>query len=253
MLTSKCGPYGTLLAKSGDYTHATMFGTGTGFVPCISALEDHVNQCLALDPVRYEKHAEKRRAVAAKALSVANTATEKSNFSILNTDKIDLGSMFEIAAGIINNASVAKRKIVLHVIFLIAPVFGLATFGLTMSWNQLPFELSKGMSDGLMACTFTFQVLFVASAFVQKSEGIYWSVLDLLFAAISIVADWYWTSKTSWGDFRDEDLVYYTFLIGYMIVRLFGKGLEDAVNKSVATPFDSSGPILYEKFTFIWR
>jgi hypothetical protein len=41
--------------------------------------------------------------------------------------------MFEIAAGIINNASVAKRKIVLHVIFLIAPVFGLATFGLTMS------------------------------------------------------------------------------------------------------------------------
>jgi len=159
-----------------------------------------------------------------------------------------------MVAGIINNASVAKREIVLHVLFLIAPVFGLATFGLTMSWNQLPFELHNGMSDGLMACTFTFQVLFVASVFVQKSGGIYWSALDYFFVAIStIVADWYWTSKTSWGDFRDEDLVYNTILAGYMIVRLFGKGLEDAVNTNVTAPFGSSGPILYEKFTFIWR
>ena len=70
---------------------------------------------------------------------------------------------------------------------------------------------------------------------------------------LALWPNWYWTSKTSWRDFRDEDLVYYTFLIGYMIVRLFGKGLEDAVNKNVATPFGSSGPILYEKFTFIWR
>lgn len=47
------GPYGTSLATTSNFTHAVCVGTGTGIVPMVSLLKQHVYSLLRLDPERH--------------------------------------------------------------------------------------------------------------------------------------------------------------------------------------------------------
>ena len=44
------GPYGTGLIKEPKYTNIIAIGSGTGIVPCISLLKQHVKSMLMMDP-----------------------------------------------------------------------------------------------------------------------------------------------------------------------------------------------------------
>ena len=43
------GPYGTPLVKEPKYTNIIAIGSGTGIVPCISILKQHVQSMLMMD------------------------------------------------------------------------------------------------------------------------------------------------------------------------------------------------------------
>ena len=47
------GPYGTSLGGTEDFSHAIAIGGGTGIVPVLSMLKQHVHQRLRLDPHKY--------------------------------------------------------------------------------------------------------------------------------------------------------------------------------------------------------
>ena len=47
------GPYGTSLVNAPFYTHILAIGAGTGIVPCISLLKEHVRKMLMMEPENY--------------------------------------------------------------------------------------------------------------------------------------------------------------------------------------------------------
>ena len=62
------GPYGTGLIKEPKYTNIIAIGSGTGIVPCISLLKQHVKSMLMMDPEAFlislkEEEAEHLRCV----------------------------------------------------------------------------------------------------------------------------------------------------------------------------------------------
>ena len=47
------GPYGTSIGRTEDFSHAIAVGSGTGIVPVLSMLKQHVHQLLRLDTKTY--------------------------------------------------------------------------------------------------------------------------------------------------------------------------------------------------------
>jgi hypothetical protein len=238
------GPYGCSLGNRSDYTRALVIGTGTGFVPCMSALEEHTCQCLALDPNKYEEGLKMTKAL------MGNLENKRSTVKNLMGKE---GSITRISE-IIYNANKARRQLSVHVAFMFAPAFGLLMLGLTLSWNTLPFQF-YGMRDFLVAGTICFQTIFLVSfvrGFRSKNRTAL-TFLDLMIIVINAVADWYWFTKQLWGKFDFEALVYYSLLGFYMFFRLWNQGLQDAVYNPVKDSNDRrSVTVLYEKFCFVW-
>ena len=44
------GGYGVGISDRLKYSRALIVGAGTGFVPCLSLLHEHVNKCVTIDP-----------------------------------------------------------------------------------------------------------------------------------------------------------------------------------------------------------
>ena len=77
-------------------------------------------------------------------------------------------------------------------------------------------------------------------------------LLDLMVLAISIITDWFWLLKDLWGNFDDKALVFYSFLVLYMTLRLWNRSLQDAAYNPVHDAnIRCSGFVIYEKFTFV--
>mmetsp|Transcript_19190 Transcript_19190/g.22188 ORF Transcript_19190/g.22188 Transcript_19190/m.22188 type:complete len:668 (-) Transcript_19190:147-2150(-) len=260
------GPYGTPLGDKRLYTHATFVGTGTGFVPCMSALEDHINACLALNPKKYDKAATKRKRIVRQLTSPRGESfhdddvtsysggnNERNNFFGLGKpEQMNQAQILTAAAEIIHKAAIAKRKIFLHTLFMSAPALGVIAFGLTLSFNSYSFDLYDGMDTVLMGLTIGFQVVFLLSSILMRETNLYLMLLDVFFLCLSIVADWFWISKSMFGSFRDADLVYYTLLIVYMVARLWNKTLRDVNFVPGQSSLVNSSHIVYEKFNFVW-
>ncbi|GFH55317.1 hypothetical protein CTEN210_11793 [Chaetoceros tenuissimus] len=255
------GPYGTALGDKRLYTHATFVGTGTGFVPCMSALEDHINACLALNPKRYDKAATKRKKLVRylshyhEGFVDDDTSSSPGCNNFLGFGKpqqMNQAQILTAAAEIINKAAITKRKIFLHTLFMFAPASGVIAFGLTLSFNSYNFDLYDGMDTVLMSLTIGFQAVFLLSSVLTREKNLYLMLLDVFFLCLSVVADWFWISKSSFGSFRDADLVYYTLLIVYMVARLWNKTLRDVNYVPGQNALTHKSNIVYEKFNFVW-
>ncbi|GFH55403.1 hypothetical protein CTEN210_11879 [Chaetoceros tenuissimus] len=259
------GPYGTALGDKRLYTHATFVGTGTGFVPCMSALEHHINACLALNPTRYAKTATKYKKMIRGLsnqdgfvdddLSAFSESTNMDGNHFLGfgkPGKMDQAQILTAAAEIITKAAITKRKLFWHTLFMFAPALGLIAFGLTLSFSSYNFDLYDGMDVVLMSLTIGFQAIFLFSSVLTRERNLYLMVLDVFFLCLSIVADWFWISKSSFGSFRDADLVYYTLLIVYMVARLWNKTLRDVNYVPGQNALTHTSNIVYEKFNFVW-
>lgn len=260
------GPYGTpLAANRSEYTRSLVIGTGTGFVPCMSALQEHTHQCLALDPTKYQQGLEKdkslQKTLERRRSSVRNIMgkpTEQSMDKVYGHTTNDEYDGITRLAEIIFNANLARSRLSLHVLFLFAPAFGLLMLGFTISWNTAPFDLQKysGMRTFLIAGTIAFQTIFLFS-FVQtsirSSMRTIHTYIDIIVFSLNIVADWYWFSKRLWGSFDFQALTFYSLLSLYMIMRLWSKGLTELDYNPVKDSNDRrSVTVIYEKFRFVW-
>jgi hypothetical protein len=246
------GSYGCPLGKKSEYTRAMVIGTGTGIVPCMSALQEHTNQCLALDPTKYEKGLKNTKALMGTLDNKRGTIK-----NLMGTAQQDGGHETSITrmSEIIYNANKARRQLSLHVMFMFAPALGLLMLGFTLSWNTLPFELYSEMPIFLIAGTIFFQTIFLLSvvrSFRSTTRNAF-SFLDLVVIAVSVVADWFWFAKRLWGDFDFQALVFYSLLVFYMFIRLWIQSLQDAAYNPVKDSNDRrSGTVVYEKFCFVW-
>jgi hypothetical protein len=246
------GPYGCPLGNKSEYTRAMVIGTGTGIVPCMSALQEHTNQCIALDPTKYEKGLKNTKALMGTLENKRGTIK-----NLMGTAQQDGGHATSITrmSEIIYNTNKARRQLSLHVLFMFAPALGLLMLGFTLSWNTLPFELYSEMPIFLIGGTIVFQTIFLLSvvrSFKSTTRNAF-SFLDLVVIAVSVVADWFWFAKRLWGDFDDQALVFYSLLVFYMFIRLWIQSLQDAVYNPVKDSNDRrSGTVVYEKFCFVW-
>lgn len=216
----------------------------------MSALEDHVNACLTLDPKRYVKKSVKRRSIAKESLTTKRPANSFLKWGDGHVSKdVD---MLTAAADLIQQAGKTKRKIYTHVLFLIAPALGVLALGLTYSWNFYGFALYEHMETVLMSMTIMFQATFLASIVLIGEDKIYLKIVDLVFIALNTVSDWYWISKNLFGNFRQFDLIMYSLLSVYMILRLWSRSLCDIDCLNSQHSAIRSGPVVYEKFHFVW-
>lgn len=216
----------------------------------MSALEDHVNSCLTLDPQRYVKKSVKRRSIAKETLTWKRPANSFLKWGDGHgSQDVD---MLTAAADLIQQAGKTKRKIYTHVLFLIAPALGVLALGLTYSWNFYGFALYEHMETVLMSITMVFQATFLASIVLIGEDKIYLKIVDLVFIVLNAVSDWYWISKNLFGNFRQFDLIMYSLLSVYMILRLWSRSLCDIDCLNSQHSAIRSGPVVYEKFHFVW-
>lgn len=216
----------------------------------MSALEDHVNSCLTLDPQRYVKKSVKRRSIAKESLTWKRPANSFLKWGDGHgSQDVD---MLTAAADLIQQAGRTKRKIYTHVLFLIAPALGVLVLGLTYSWNFYGFALYEHMETVLMSITMVFQATFLASIVLIGEDKIYLKIVDLVFIVLNAVSDWYWISKNLFGNFRQFDLIMYSLLSVYMILRLWSRSLCDIDCLNSQHSAIRSGPVVYEKFHFVW-
>ena len=135
---------------------------------------------------------------------------------------------------------------------LTGPSLGTFMLAITLSWNQLPFEMYDEMRIILTCGTILFQFIFVSYLIVTRSLTKLWTYLDILIFIIGCLADWYWFVKTSWGNFNGAETVSYSALTAYMTMRLWYASM-----KAVYSPISSSnnrttGPVLLDKVRFVW-
>lgn len=262
------GPYGTALGNKMNFTHAVAIGTGTGVVPCLSALQDHVHQCLSLHPTHYGQDARNTKMLleALEHNGCTNDSaiykSQRTGSTKTNTSKtlpedsvpapIDLNTITQ-STQIGQDATKAKRRIMAHIAFLLAPAFGVVMLGLTLSWNHLSFETYDEMTTFLHIGYMTFVCIFLLSTIFQSQSKGFLFLLDLTILAISIIVDWFWHLKDLWGNFDDKALVFYCMLVLYMTLRLWNRSLQDAAYNPVHDAnIRRSGLVIYEKFTFVW-
>jgi hypothetical protein len=216
----------------------------------MSALEDHVNSCLTLDPQRYVKKSVKRSSIAKESLTWKRPANSFLKWGDGHgSQDVD---MLTAAADLIQQAGKTKRKIYTHVLFLIAPALGVLALGLTYSWNFYGFALYEHMETVLMSITMVFQATFLASMVLIGEDKIYLKIVNLVFIVLNAVSDWYWISKNLFGNFRQFDLIMYSLLSVYMILRLWSRSLCDIDCLNSQHSAIRSGPVVYEKFHFVW-
>jgi hypothetical protein len=239
------GPYGSSLGKTEDYSHALAIGTGTGIVPILSLLKQHVSKLVRLDPVAFNKGVRDqqrsvRRFEQAKARRKGSLASKiltscffdrKTNIHRRDELKRDIAASMELhlemsSRGFSGNkeemkiaAFQATRSIYGVILLSILPVVGVSAIALTISWNTVPIpKLYNGMSEILEAITLLFQAFFAMVAFFIWDGSEFLAYIDMVFTVVAPFADWYWFLKyDERGVLKPVEITLYCLLMGYMV------------------------------------
>lgn len=279
------GPYGTSLTGNQAFSHTLAIGAGTGIVPILSMYKEHMHGLLRLDPDKYfadlhnaketahriEKANDRKMGTLAQKLvraviSCLSQQKEKtkairkgSSLSHAIRQSITKHQGLEDKAQIKSNIRVLKhsaqkasRSIYGTVLLSFLPVMGMTLFALVISWNTIPIELYLSMIEVLKFFTIAFQAFFaIASLFFWNAEGIF-SFVDLSFVLISPFADVYWNQICDKeGKLRPNDLLLYTTLTWYMIVRVW----NNAVGPQQSTwcrPIRLTSSVGFDKLAIVW-
>uniref|UniRef100_A0A7S3PTV5 FAD-binding FR-type domain-containing protein n=1 Tax=Chaetoceros debilis TaxID=122233 RepID=A0A7S3PTV5_9STRA len=265
------GPYGTPLGEKMDHSHALLIGTGTGFVPCMSFLQDHISQCQGLDPFFHQRkeHDKKRgqdkeniesshlsstcsmkcQASPKLSLFVGSDAESKVSSSSAHTHSDSL-------AKISRDASIAKHQLYGWTLILLGPIVGIWMLGITLSWNNFsPFTINSGMSTFLAVGSVAFQLAFLLSSIIYWKRGSsLWYFIDIVIYLISLGTDSYWSATNRWGNFNLADLVYFSLLTGYMTIRFWSLALASGIlyRPIQGRKSHKNRMTTYEKVEFVW-
>lgn len=134
---------------------------------------------------------------------------------------------------------------------ILLPTLGVAMMGLSISWNELPFELYTGMVEVLQVGTIVFQFFFASVAIGFWDRNSLFMYIDVIVVIVGGLADWYWFAYDSWGNFDFGQLVYYFLLLGYMTARLWNSAVKPR-HCSSRNEVVRNGIVAMDKLQFIW-
>ncbi len=244
------GPYGVGLGDESKYSQALLVGTGTGFVPCLSLLQEHIGQCITINPNVYDKEVVNNTGVL-KQISRRNLSGHKTEIS-----DSAVSQMAEMMKRI-ESARTAKKQVIIGSFSLLGPILGVLVYGLTLSWGQLPFDLYRGMGTILMTGTILFQLSFLILAVVKYSQDArkrdIWVYVDFTVLIISAIHDGFLFWNGLWGArLNTPQLVYCSLLMIYMIVRFIGHVIASSENPIEEANKRKVGLVVLNKVKFVW-
>jgi len=228
------GPYGTSLGEVSNYSHALLFGSGTGIVPALSMFKQHVNQMLQIDPDTYalaiQQHIEMVSTLdslheSKKGSILKNICNRNQNEEALAHSARSINQGGEPSPADIYVLRILSRmvqkQVALYFFIMVSPVVGAIFLGATLSWNTLPFEPYPIMKHILIVGTIGFQFIFINITLTVQQRNTLNFFIDLCVGIIGIFVDGYWFHEKKWGQFNSVDLSCYGIIIGFMFMRLW--------------------------------
>jgi len=245
------GPYGTGFIEKGAYTNVLAIGAGTGIVPIVSVLKEHIQQKLLLDPemhlVAQQEHEKaaikKRSALEENEGSIFSKCMEllcqkkieeqgSKLRSVVQSRKIErLLSKLDGIDGAEKDKFKVKeavdkvtRFVYFEIFILFLTVYAATIFSLLISWNTISINLYGNMLHALKLQSLLLHICFgLLIIFLWKANG-YFSYLDLVFTVISFVSDAINFRKYNRNEvLLQGDLLLTVAIVGYIAVRLWCK------------------------------
>ena len=286
------GPYGTSLDGNQKYSHMLAIGSGTGVVPILSTYKEHMHSLFRLDPTKYFSELKSSETIARQIelaedsrkgslvqkavrflmscckkggsgdrngatsprMSRRDTLSKSIRRSIVQHDTLQTKKQMRMnSRDMKKNAGKATQSIYGTVLLSLLPVVGMSLFALMVSWSTISIDLYPMMIEILKIFTIVFQGCFaIASLFFWNVDGIL-TYVDLVLVMISPFADWYWLLVCEEnGKLQPNDVVMYSLLIWYMIIRLWIK----AVGPAQSSWFRAVNPVRtatkFEKLNLVW-
>ncbi len=243
------GPYGVGLGDETKYSQALLIGTGTGFVPCLSLLQEHIGQCITINPKGHDQET-------VNNAGILKQIKDLSGHSTISPDHGVVSQMADLMKRI-ESARRAKQQVIVGAISLLGPILGVLMYGLTLSWSQLPFDLYQGMNIALMTGTILFQLSFLVLTVTKYKSGTgkrdIWVYVDLIIVAIGAVHDGFLFWNNLWGTrLSSPQLVYFSLLMIYMIARFIDHVITSTENPIEEANKRKVGLVVLDKVKFVW-
>uniref|UniRef100_A0A7S1YCJ9 FAD-binding FR-type domain-containing protein n=1 Tax=Grammatophora oceanica TaxID=210454 RepID=A0A7S1YCJ9_9STRA len=277
------GPYGTPLANVQDFSHVVSIGSGTGVVPMLSMLKQHVRHILRLEPSEYfrdlrqlqrdvyrlEVARQPRKGSLAQKLSSCWRKDSKEKASVTETLRHQVKRRLRssitalktqpvgtydhtVTSREIKDATKKVTRLYYGVVALVVmPILGILLVGMHLSWCTLPFDKAEWMENALAICTCIFYGLFgvVATCFWDGNDLP--AYMDFCFSVVGAFSCWYWFEKNLFGSFSTFDMMTYLMLTGYMTMRCWYEVVKPR-HHSFRTEMLRSGINTVDKMEFVW-
>ena len=238
------GPFGTPIPYSSNYSDALLFGSGTGFVPSLSILQQHVEKCLKLDPSSYKLQKEKKHE---RLENLHDPESRPEPEKLQGSVRIASSQERE------KQANAAKRKIYEHLASFVGYVTGLIALSLTISWNNLPYEVSSSMTYVLIFATACFEVLYLILTVTKQEIPSMEFFVDFFVFVAALIGDWYWMAYEGMNTLTSTTQVLYSVLMIYILSRFWKEiCVEIRKNPMLETSKDRIDFNIYDSVTFIW-
>ena len=244
--------------NTGFYSHVLLIGAGTGVVPILSNLKQHLHKFCTLRPAAYTEHVKEHHQRITTMIEARSKRKHScySHFRCTNERNRNLVGASTKDTFQHTDEMIRHTKFILYkfIPLLFFPPFGLLVLGLLFAWNSSAVKVDYGMSSTLMYATICFHLLFFIFTISIRDMNTILNYIDLVVVIISAILDCYWSFKSLWGSFNAEHKVYFTIVTVYMILRSWSSVLNYNIGPN---PIEHSNKrrkdlVLPEHIRFVW-
>lgn len=238
------GPFGNPIAHYGEHSDALLIGSGTGFVSALSLLQQHITQCISLDPSIYRMQKEKHRDRLDEA-AAPHSASQRRN----SLESTVIASTKDRQQRIIE----ARNEIYKHALMFVPFTLDFTSFVLVLSWNNLPFQASSRMEVAICVITILSQILFLAVAVKRGSFFSMKTCLDFLILILCAIGDWFWMSYVGICNLKGSNIFTFCVIAVYILLRLWYE-ICSTVNSATFHSISKRRQdfLVYDNLTFVW-
>jgi len=213
------GPSGSPIANQSSYhSDALVIGSGTGFVASLSLLQQHVMRCVAMNPSMYISQREQHWK---RVNGISDAMHDRKRLSNINDGEYSGSSKMASSEDRYKNAQKAERNVFYHISAFLGFAIGVLSLALTVSWNNLPYQVSRHLDTVLMTGTCIFQVSFLVLIYTRQIIPSFGFFIDVAFVLSGLVGDWYWISHKGLGSLNSSDQIIYFVWMSYVIGRFW--------------------------------
>lgn len=238
------GPSGTPIPYSNEYSDALLIGSGTGFVPSLSILQQHIEKCLKLDPASYKAQKEKEQK---KLEGLVKTEVNSDSDRFVGSVRIASSQERE------EKAKAAKQEVYKHLTTFIGFIIGFVTLALTLSWNNLPYEVSSNFASILIAGTALFEGLYLILILTKQEIPSLGFFVDAFALLMAMIGNWYWMIYKGMNKLAFGDLFFYAAFMLFILCRFWYEICKEIhINPLLATSQTRTDVNVYDTVTFVW-